>query len=127
MNYQTFVDKLNEKELIEIIERALKYNVDVFVDVKEDYSVTNRFNVTITLVIEEMAKFFSKEENYLFKVDLDYNDVYEDSEVTIPIDYDQMLRKNSCLDCSSKLVAIGVVPKNRSTFIFFLNKVCSRV
>lgn len=92
MDYQTFVEKLNEKELIEIIERALKYNVDVFVDVKEDYSVTNRFNVTITLVIEEMAKFFSKEENYLFKVDLDYNDVYEDSEVTIPIDYDQMLR-----------------------------------
>lgn len=92
MDYQTFVEKLNEKELIKTIEQVLKYNVDVFVDVKEDYSVTNRFNVTITLVIEEMAKFFNKEEKYLFKVDLDYDDVYEDSEVTIPINKDQMLR-----------------------------------
>lgn len=81
-----------KKEFIKTIENALGYNVDVFVNVEEDLSVTNRFNVTITLVIEEMAKFFSKEEKYLFKVDLDYNDVYEDSEVTIPIDYDQMLR-----------------------------------
>ena len=92
MDYQTFVDKLNEKEFIKTIEDALGYNVDVFVDVKEDLSVTNRFNVMITIVTEKMSKFFSEEEIYLFKVDLDYDDVYEDTEVSIPINYDQMLR-----------------------------------
>ena len=92
MDYQTFVDQLNEKELISKIENALKYHVDVFVDVEEDSSVTNRFNVKITIVTERMAKFFADEEEYLFKVDLDENDRYVDSEVSIPIDYDQMLR-----------------------------------
>ena len=29
MNYQTFVEKLNEKEFIKTIENALGYNVDV--------------------------------------------------------------------------------------------------
>ena len=92
MDYQTFVEKLNEKELIKTIENALGYNVDVFVDVKEDLSVTNRFNVKITIVTERMAKFFNDEEKYLFKVDLDYEDVYEDAEVSIPLNYDQILR-----------------------------------
>ena len=46
----------------------------------------------ITIVTEKMAKFFNEEEIYLFEVDLDYDDVYENAEVTIPIDYDQMLR-----------------------------------
>ena len=92
MDYQTFVEKLNEKELIKKIEDALHYNVDIFIDVKEDTSVTNRFNVMITIITEKMAKFFNEEEIYLFKVDLDYDDVYENAEVMIPIDYDQMLR-----------------------------------
>lgn len=92
MNYQTFVDKLNETELISKIEKALECHVDVFVDVKEDSSVTNRFNVKITIVTEKMDRFFNREEVYLFKVDLDHEDVYEDAEVSIPIDVDQMLR-----------------------------------
>ena len=92
MDYQTFVDKLNEKELIKTIEDTLGYNVDVFVHVEEDLSVTNRFNVTITLVVEKMHKFYNSEEKYLFKVDLDYNDVYEDAEVSIPLDKDMMRR-----------------------------------
>lgn len=92
MDYQTFVDKLNEKELISKIEKALACHVDVFVDVEEDSSVTNRFNVKITLVTEKMDRFFNSEEVYLFKVDLDHEDVYEDAEVSIPIDVDQMLR-----------------------------------
>lgn len=92
MDYQTFVEKLNEKELIKTIEDALGYNVDVFVYVEEDLSVTNRFNVTITLIVEKMHKFFNSEEKYLFKVDLDYDDVYEDAEVSIPLDKDMMRR-----------------------------------
>lgn len=92
MDYRTFVDKLNEKELIKTIENALGYNADVFVDVKEDLSVTNHFNVKITIVTERMAKFFNDEEEYLFKVDLDYDDVYEDAEVSIPLNHDQILR-----------------------------------
>ena len=64
MNYQTFVDKLNEKEFIKTIENALGYNVDVFVNVEEDLSVTNRFNVAITMVVEKMHKFFNSEEKY---------------------------------------------------------------
>ena len=35
MDYQTFVDKLNEKEFIKTIENALGYNVDVFVNVEK--------------------------------------------------------------------------------------------
>ena len=92
MDYQTFVDKLNEKEFIKTIEDALGYNVDVFVDVKEDLSVTNRFDVTITLIVEKMHKFFNSEEKYLLRVDLDYDDVYEDAELSMPFDKDQMRR-----------------------------------
>ena len=61
MDYQTFVDKLNEKEFIKTIEDALGYNVDVFVNVEEDLSVTNRFDVMITIVVEKMHKFFNSE------------------------------------------------------------------
>lgn len=92
MDYQTFVEQLNEKELISKIEEALQSNVDIFVDVEEDSSVTNRFNVKITIVTEKMDRFFNSEEVYLFKVDLDYDDEYEDAEVSIPIDIDQILR-----------------------------------
>ena len=92
MDYQTFVEKLNEKEFIKTIEDALGYDVDVSVYVEEDSSVTNRFDVTVTLVVEKMHKFFNSEEKYLFKVDLDYDDVYEDAEVLIPLDRDQMRR-----------------------------------
>ena len=92
MDYQTFVKQLNEKELISKIENALECYVDIFVDVEEDSSVTNRFNVKITIVTEKMDRFFNSEEVYLFKVDLDHNDVYEDAEVSIPIDVDQMIR-----------------------------------
>ena len=81
-----------KKELIKTIENALGYNVDVFVHVEEDLSVTNRFDVTITLVVEKMHKFYNSEEKYLFKVDLDYDDVYEDAEVSIPMDKDMMKR-----------------------------------
>lgn len=92
MDYQIFVEQLNEKELISKIEEALQSNVDIFVDVEEDSSVTNRFNVKITIVTEKMDRFFNSEEVYLFKVDLDYDDEYEDAEVSIPIDIDQILR-----------------------------------
>ena len=92
MDYQTFVEKLNEKELIKKIESALGYNVDVFVNAEEDLSVTNRFDVTITLIVEKMHKFFNSEEKYLLKVDLDYDDVYEDAELSMPFDKDQMRR-----------------------------------
>jgi hypothetical protein len=92
MDYQAFVKQLNEKELISKIEEALQSNVDIFVDVEEDSSVTNRFNVKITIVTEKMDRFFNSEEVYLFKVDLDYDDEYEDAEVSIPIDIDQILR-----------------------------------
>lgn len=92
MDYQTFVKQLNEKELISKIEESLQSNVDIFVDVEEDSSVTNRFNVKITIVTEKMDRFFNSEEVYLFKVDLDHKDEYEDAEVSIPIDIDQMLR-----------------------------------
>lgn len=92
MDYQTFVERLNEKELIFKIENALECHVDIFADVKEDSSVTNRFNVKITIVTEKMDRFFNREEVYLFKVDLDHEDVYEDAEVSIPIDVDQMMR-----------------------------------
>lgn len=92
MDYQTFVQKLNAKELISKIEESLQSNLDIFVDVEEDTSATNRFNVKITIVTERMMKFYDDEEIYLFKVDLDYNDIYEDAEVTIPINYDQILR-----------------------------------
>lgn len=92
MDYQTFVEQLNEKELISKIEKALKYHVDIFVDIEEDSSVTNRFNVKITIVTEKMDRFFNSEEKYLFKVDLDYEDEYEDAEVSTPIDIDQILR-----------------------------------
>ena len=92
MDYQAFVKQLNEKELISKIEEALQSNVDIFVDVEEDSSVTNRFNVKITIVTEKMDRFFNSEEVYLFKVDLDYDDEYEDAEVSIPIGIDQILR-----------------------------------
>jgi hypothetical protein len=92
MDYQTFVKQLNEKELISKIEKALKYHVDVFIDVEEDSSVVNRFNVKITIVTEKMDRFFNSEEVYLFKVDLDHEDVYENAEVSIPIDNEQVLR-----------------------------------
>ena len=92
MDYQTFVERLNEKELISKIEKALECHVDIFVDVEEDSSVTNRFNVKITIVTEKMDRFFNSEEVYLFKVDLNHEDVYEDAEVSIPIDIDQILR-----------------------------------
>ena len=92
MDYQSFVKQLNEKELISKIEEALQSSVDIFVDVEEDSSVTNRFNVKITIVTEKMDRFFNSEEVYLFKVDLDYDDEYEDAEVSIPIDIDQILR-----------------------------------
>ena len=92
MDYQTFVERLNEKDLISKIKKALECHVDIFVDVKEDSSVTNRFNVKITIVTEKMDRFFNSEEVYLFKVDLDHEDVYEDAEVSIPIDIDQILR-----------------------------------
>lgn len=92
MDYQAFVKQLNEKELISKIEEALQSNVEIFVDVEEDSSVTNRFNVKITIVTEKMDRFFNSEEVYLFKVDLDYDDEHEDAEVSIPIDIDQILR-----------------------------------
>ena len=92
MDYQTFVEQLNEKELISKIEKALESHVNIFVDSEEDSSVTNRFNVKITIVTEKMDRFFNSEEVYLFKVDLDYEDVYEDAEVSIPINVDQMMR-----------------------------------
>ena len=92
MDYQTFVKQLNEKELISKIEKALESHVDIFVDVEEDSSVTNRFNVKITIITEKMDRFFNSEKVYLFRVDLDHEDVYEDAEVSIPIDNDQVLR-----------------------------------
>lgn len=102
MDYQTFVKRLNEKELISKIEESIESNVDIFVDVEEDSSVTNRFNVKITIVTEKMDRFFNSEEVYLFKVDLDYDDEYEDAEVSIPIDIDQILRlakMSDAIDC----------------------------
>ena len=81
-----------KKELISKIEKVLECNVDVFVDVEEDSSVTNRFNVKIAIVTEKMDRFFNSEEVYLFKVDLDHEDVYEDAQVSISIDVDQMIR-----------------------------------
>lgn len=92
MDYQTFVKHLNSKELISKIEKALECHVDIFVDVEEDSSVANRFNVKITIITERMDRFFNLEEVYLFRVDLDHEDVYEDAEVSIPIDVDQMIR-----------------------------------
>lgn len=92
MDYQTFVKQLNEKELISKIEKSLECHVNIFVDVEEDSSVTNRFNVKITIVTEKMDRFFNSEEVYLFRVDLDHEDVYEDAEVSIAIDNDQVLR-----------------------------------
>ena len=90
MDYQTFVQKLNAKELISKIEESLQSNLDIFIDVEEDTSVTNRFNVKITIVTEKMDRFYNSV--YLFKVDLDYNDIYENAEVSIKIDVDQMIR-----------------------------------
>ena len=92
MDYQTFVERLNSKELISKIEKALECHVDIFVDVEEDSSVTNRFNVKITIVTEKMDRFFNSEEVYLFKVDLDCDDEYEDAEVSIQINVDQIFR-----------------------------------
>lgn len=92
MDYQTFVQKLNAKELISKIEESLQSNLDIFIDVEEDKSVTNRFNVKITIVTEKMDRFYNSEEVYLFKVDLDYNDIYENAEVSIKIDVDQTIR-----------------------------------
>ena len=92
MDYQTFVKQLNEKELISKIEKSLECHVDIFVDVEEDSSVTNRFNVKITIVTEKMDRFFNSEEVYLFKDDLDHEDVYEYAQVSIPIDNDHILR-----------------------------------
>lgn len=92
MDYQTFVKQLNEKELISKIEKALECQVDIFVDVEEDSSITNRFNVKITIVTEKMDRFFNSEEVYLFRVDLDHEDVYENAQASIPIDVDQMIR-----------------------------------
>ena len=92
MDYQTFVKQLNAKELIFKIKESLQSNLDVFVDVEEDTSVTNRFNVKITIVTEKMDRFYNSEEVYLFKVDLDYNDIYENAEVSIKIDVEQMIR-----------------------------------
>ena len=92
MDYQTFVQKLNAKELISKIEESLQSNLDIFIDVEEDKSVTNRFNVKITIVTEKMDRFYNSDEVYLFKVDLDYNDIYEDAEVSIKIDVEQMIR-----------------------------------
>lgn len=92
MDYQTFVKQLNEKELISKIEKALECHVDIFVDVEEDSSITNRFNVKITIVTEKMDRFFNSEEVYLFRVDLDHEDVYEYAQVSIPIDNDHILR-----------------------------------
>ena len=92
MDYQTFMEKLNEEELIKTIEDVLGYNVDVFVYVGKDPSVPNRFDVVITLVVEKMHKFYNSEEKYRFTVDLDYNGVYEDTEVSIPMDKDMMKR-----------------------------------
>lgn len=92
MDYQTFVKQLNTKELISKIEESLQSNLDVFIDVEEDTSVANRFNVKITIAAEKMDRFYKSEEVYLFKVDLDYNDIYENAEVSIKIDVDQMIR-----------------------------------
>ena len=61
-------------------------------NVEEDLSVTNRFDVTITMVVEKMHKFYNSEEKYLLRVDLDYDDVYEDAELSMPFDKDQMRR-----------------------------------
>ena len=92
MDSQTFVERLNSKELISKIENALECHVDIFVDVEEDPSVTNRFNVKITIVTEKMDRFYNSEEVYLFRVDLDHEDVYENAQASIPIDVDQMIR-----------------------------------
>ena len=92
MDYQTFVERLNSKELISKIEKSLECHVDIFVDVEEDSSVTNRFNVKITIVTEKMDRFYNSEEVYLFRVDLDHEDVYENAQESIPIDVDQMIR-----------------------------------
>ena len=92
IDYQTFMEKLNEEELIKTIEDALRYNVDVFVYVGKDPSVPNRFDVVITLVVEKMHKFYNSEEKYRFTVDLDYDDAYEDAELSMPFDKDQMRR-----------------------------------
>lgn len=92
MDYQTFIEKLNEEELVKTIENALGYNVDVFVHVGKDTSVPNRFDVVVTLVVEKMHKFYNSEEKYRFTVDLDYNNAYEDTEVSIPLDKDMMKR-----------------------------------
>ena len=92
MDYQTFVKQLNAKELISKIEESLQSNLDVFIDAEEDTSVANRFNVKITIVTEKMDRFYNSEEVYLFKVDLDYNDIYENAEVSIKIDVEQMIR-----------------------------------
>ena len=91
MDYQTFVDKLNKKELIYKIEESLQSNLDIFVDVEESL-VAKQFEVKVTIVTEKMDRFFNSEEVYLFRVDLDHEDVYEDAEVSIPIDVDQMIR-----------------------------------
>ena len=92
MDSRTFVERLNSKELISKIENALECHVDIFVDVEEDPSVTNRFNVKITIVTEKMDRFYNSEEVYLFRVDLDHEDVYENAQASIPIDVDQMIR-----------------------------------
>ena len=81
MDYNTFVKQLNEQELISKIEEALNSHLDIFIDVEED-----------TIVTEKMDRFYNSEEVYLFKVDLDYNDIYENAEVSIKIDVDQMIR-----------------------------------
>lgn len=61
MDYQTFVERLNAKELISKIEESLQSDLDIFIDVEEDTSVTNRFNVKITIVTEKMDRFYNSE------------------------------------------------------------------
>ena len=98
MDYQTFVERLNAQELAKKIETSLNADLDIFVDVEEDLSVTNRFDVKITICIEKIDRFFNYEEVYLFKVDLDENDVYEDAEVSVKIDVDQLIRLTKMID-----------------------------
>lgn len=97
MDYQTFVDKLNKKELIYKIEESLQSNVDIFVDVEES-SVANQFDVKIAIVTEKMERFYNSEEVYLFKVSLDENDKFVDVEVSFKLDGDTMIRIYTMID-----------------------------
>ena len=89
MNYQTFLETLNDEKLTEKIRNRLGENYDVTIETEENSD--NQFLLKISICFEPYAKSTYDRHDYSIRVHLNERDAFENAQVLIDLDFDRIL------------------------------------